>query len=210
MRLLSPFLLLVFAMAAFSADAGFRPLFNGKDLTNWHLVDAFPDRPSPWVVKDGVLSLTPKTKGWLSSDHEFDNFHLKFEFKIGPRGNSGVWLRSPEYYRQSRLGFEYQIYDDNKPPHKGSTAALYDCVPPSKAAWKPAGEWNQAEAICNKSKVVFMLNGEKVIDVDFDDPELNAKLPETHKLNKRHRKGHLGLTNHGDPVEFRNIVIKEM
>ena len=211
MRKLAPLVALAAFTLAFAADTDFKPLFNGKDFTNWHLLGATAGAPEPWIIKEGgIYACQPKTHGWLSSDKEYDNFHLKFEFRMSPKGNNGVWLRCPEQGRQSRLGWEYQIYDDGKPPHKGSTASVYDCIAPSKAAWKPVGEWNTAEVIANKSHVIHILNGEKVIDVDFDDPEVNAKLADDHKLSKRQRKGHIGLSNHNDPCEFRNFFIKEL
>src|SRR5207249_3152401 len=56
MKLITTLASLVLAVTALADDAGFKPLFNGKDLTGWHL--RRPDAQSSWTVADGVLKNT--------------------------------------------------------------------------------------------------------------------------------------------------------
>jgi len=184
---------------------GFAPLFNGKDLSGWVVPD------DTWAVKDGVIVCSGKPGGWLRSARQYANFILRGEYKISPKGNSGVFVRAPIVGRASRIGMEMQILDDyGKAPNKNSTGSIYDVIAPAKNMSKPAGEWNSFEITCNGRWVRFVLNGEKVVHVNLDDPAINARLPETHKLYKRLRRGYIGLQNHSSHVEFRNLRIKEL
>lgn len=188
-----------------SDEKGFVPLFNGRDLSGWVVPD------DTWSVSGGVIVCSGKPGGWLRSAKQYANFILRGEYKISPNGNSGVFVRAPIIGRASRIGMEMQILDDyGKPPNKNSTGSIYDVVAPTKNMSKPAGEWNSFEITCDGRRVKIVLNGEKVVDVNLDDPEINGRLPETHKLYKRLRRGYIGLQNHGSHVEFRNLRIKEL
>ncbi len=75
-------------------DEGFRPLFNGKDLTGWVHVN---DHPDTWSVKDGMIVTTGLPIGFLRTDRMFENFILEFEWNHQPRkdkreGNSGMFV----------------------------------------------------------------------------------------------------------------------
>lgn len=184
---------------------GFVPLFNGQDFSGWVVPDA------SWQIKDGVLVCTGRPGGWLRSEKRYENFILRGEFKISKGGNSGVFVRAPMFGRASRIGMEMQILDDyGRPPSKTSTGSIYDAVAPAKNASKPAGEWNSFEITCNRRRVRIVLNNVEVVNVNLDDPAINSRLPETHKLYKRQRRGYIGLQNHGSYVEFRNLRLKEL
>src|SRR5689334_17653698 len=69
-------------------EKGFVSLFNGKDLTGWHVA---PDpKPNGWSVKDGVLQNRRPSVNLLS-DREYLNFEIRYEYRV--LGNSGVKLR---------------------------------------------------------------------------------------------------------------------
>jgi hypothetical protein len=214
--------------------AGFVALFDGKTLDGWHVMGT-----PGWTVRDGVIAAPGKGSGWLRSDKEYDNFVLRLEFKNSPRGNSGVFIRAGDKGRTSRTGMEIQIFDDaGKEPNKNSSGSLYDMVPPTKNAAKPAGEWSEYEITANGTRIQVKLNGEIVQDVRTDDPAINAALEKRVAsdkarydkqvaaaaagtkaprplqpfplLKERRTKGYIGLQNHGTPVEFRNVRIKEL
>lgn len=191
-------------------EKGYVPLFEGKTLAGWHETGT-----KGWTVRDGAIVAPGKGGGWLRSDNEYGDFILRLEYNIGKRGNSGVFVRAGTQGRTSRTGFEVQIMDDaGRKPTRHSTGSLYDMVPPTKNAAKPAGEWNAYEITARGSRVQIRLNGELVQDIHTDDPALNAAIAEQHKnqsgfplLKDRRRRGYIGLQNHGDPVQFRNIRI---
>ncbi|MEZ8222026.1 protein of unknown function (DUF1080) [Candidatus Fervidibacteria bacterium JGI MDM2 JNZ-1-D12] len=179
------------------AEAGFVPLFNGKDLTGWHVMGS----PS-WKVEDGILVCTGEGGGWLRSDKQYENFVLRLEFRISKGGNSGIFIRSALEGNPAFTGMEIQILDDHgRDPAPYTTGAIYDAVAPKKNMSKPAGEWNFVEIICSGPWVVVAMNGEEIVRVNMDEHP---------KLKERLRKGYIGLQNHGSRVEFRNIRIKEL
>ena len=71
---------------------GWRPLFNGKDLTGWKAIGG---KLSSWGVEDGMLFTTGDGGGWLSTDDEYSDFELELEFRVPEGGNSGVFIRAP-------------------------------------------------------------------------------------------------------------------
>jgi len=200
---------------------GFVPLFNGKDLTGWN-----PKPAKVWEIEDGVLYCTGAKGKWVVTEKQYENFVLRLEYKISPKGNSGVFIRCPLTGRWSRSGMEIQILDDHgKPPGRTSSSSIYDVRAPDKNMAKPAGEWNQLEVTCKGRQMKVVVNGEAVHDICLDDPELNPKVDMTKyegkkpnkipgyiqaPLAKRAQKGHISLQNHSSPVWFRKIRIKEL
>lgn len=187
---------------------GFVSLFNGVNLEGWGVVG-----PPCWSVQDGVIVCSGGTErtGWLRSNRMYRNFILRLEYRISPGGNSGIFLRAPHYGRSSRLGMELQIRDDgNTPPTNTCTSAVYSVVPPRVNPAKPAGEWNQVEITLKDRHLRVIWNGHLVHDIHLDDPALSANLPRTHLLYRRPNWGYIGLQNHRNLVEFRNIFLKEL
>jgi hypothetical protein len=119
MKHLVAFALLMVAGSAFAAD-GFRPLFNGKDLTGWKLRKEGGDKT--WSVKDGILvnDVSGGKHGTdLVSEAKFRDFVLRYEYKVAKKANSGVYLRGR---------IEIQVLDDFErgTPTKGGNGAIYN------------------------------------------------------------------------------------
>lgn len=214
-RILACFIVLAVAATGFAMchterdleiEDGYKSLFNGKDLTGWVAMGS----PS-WKAENGLIICTGQGSGWLRSIAEYQGFILRLEFKISPRGNSGIFIRATEEGNPAFTGMEIQIMDDHgKPPVKNSTGALYAAVAPAANVSKPAGEWNEIEIACIGRRVKVTMNGQRLYAVNLDSPQLNAELPEDQKLTNRVPTGFIGLQNHGNVVEFRNIRIKDM
>jgi hypothetical protein len=186
---------------------GFVPLFNGKDLDGWEVRESKPGDKDKWSVNDNLLIAKPGG-GWIGTKKMYGDFVLKLDWKIFDGGNSGVFLRVPDYKGKdspSGHGMEIQILDNNSPQYKGKLkpyqycAGLYHFQGPSKEMFKGAGRWNAYEITCKGPVIQVVFNGEKVIDADATKDET---------LNKRPRVGYIGLQNHGTGVEFRNVMIK--
>ncbi len=189
---------------------GFQPLFNGKDLTGWKVLDG---KKELWKAEDNMIVVTGKGGGWLMTEKEYDNFELQLEFKIPKAGNSGVALRSPLAGLPSYFGMEIQILDDpwylDPKNYKGLkktqlTGSIYGVVPPSKEALKPVGEWNKFHITAKGRQITVELNGTKIVDANLDDYKDQAT---THPGILR-TKGHLGLQSHDGRIEFRNLYVK--
>src|SRR3954470_23959411 len=83
-----------------------RPLFNGRDLTNWT-----QNGSARWRVENGVIvggqEGDPKRGGLLATKEQFQDFELELEFMIDEHGkyNSGVYLRN-DPGRAGRSGYQ--------------------------------------------------------------------------------------------------------
>jgi hypothetical protein len=199
-----PLLLLVpLAQPAPPVEEGFTSLCADAELSAWRL-----PKPGAWECADGVIRKV--TGGTLFTRHIYEDFTLRLDYKIGPGGNSGVFVHAPLSGRHSALGMEVQIMGDHgKPPSDQSSGALYAAKAPSVAVTNPDGEWNALEVVFLGRHMKVTLNDQVIHDFDLDDPAANADLPPGIKLSDRCPRGFIGLQDHGAPVEFRNVRIKE-
>ena len=199
MKLITTLASLVLAVTALADDAGFKPLFNGKDLTGWHLRRA--DATSSWTVADGVLKNTVEAGKHgvdLVSDAKFWNFTVKYEYMVPDGSNSGFYLRGRH---------EIQILGDFKTgkPEKTGNGAIYNHTAPGEFASKPAGEWQTVEATIIGNKITVILNGKKIHDNVVCDRATGSQLDD-----KVMEPGAFFLQGDHGTVSFRNIVVKEL
>jgi hypothetical protein len=186
-------------------------LYNGKDLSGWHVESGKLDS---WAAKGEIVSCIKPGGGYLATDKEYGDFELKVDYRIPAAGNSGIGLRFPRGGWPSTDGMEVQILDDEHPMYKGLTnvhwnGAIYTHIAPKTRANKPVGEWNHYDIRCQGPKVVVKLNGTEIINANLDD--YNDSLGKGKvALGKRPRRGLVGLQSHGDPVDFKNIEIREL
>jgi hypothetical protein len=216
---------------------GYLLLFDGKTTEGWRAFNR-SDFPPNWVVEDGMLhmvgadNMTEEQKQLRSDivyDQAFSNFILKLEWKISPKGNSGIFYLGSE--NQGEQAFDYiwktapemQILDNDGHPDasKGKhgnrqAGSLYDLVPavPQNAA--PVGQWNQIEIHVKDRTVKHLQNGVVVVEYEMDTPEWQAMIKDSKfpGLNPTWSQvpvsGLIGLQDHSDPVWFRNIKIKTL
>jgi len=184
-------------------DEDFVSLSDDPALSAWR-----QPKDGAWECKDGIIK---KIKGGtLFSEQMYEDFCLRLEYRIQKGGNSGLFLRAPLSGRQSALGMEMQILGDHgKPPSAGSSGALYSAKAPDVSATNPDGEWNEVEVEFRGTQLKVTLNGQVIHDFDLDDPAVNENLREGIKLSQRCPRGYIALQDHGHPVEFRNVRIKE-
>ena len=183
--------------------AGFALLFNGKDFQGWK-------QSGNWIVdKDGSISREKLGGSLVYQVAKIpNNFELRFQWKVAKGSNSGVYYRPGQY--------EYQILDnavhvDGKNP-RTSAASLYFCMAPSHDATRPVGEWNHGAIICKGSVIQHWLNGKKVIGFDYKDKEWawNVDLLDKRGGKLAARGAFLSLQDHGDPVWYRGIKLREL
>jgi hypothetical protein len=209
------------------AEDGFTLLFpkdgvpEGWTVHDWADVKNAPPAGAEWKVVDGVLQGSDPRGTWLVSDKEYADFTLKFDFKLGDRGNSGCGLRFPGYGDPAFDGMELQMVDPryypsemNVPPEE-LTGSLYQVVAPRKQLFKP-NDWNSYEVTLKGTKVEVVFNGEQILDVDLKDYNATVKRhngEDAVALKDRPLKGHIGfqeLSRGGAHVEIRNARIKEL
>ena len=232
MKLLSTIAILLFFIAAapnqddFPAKKGWKSLFDGKSKKGWHIYRGEATGES-WQVEDGILMFVPinkpgvKTGGDLTTDEEYENYHLSLEWKISEGGNSGIifGVKEDSMYKKSYLtGMEMQVLDNNKHADakiiKHRAGDLYDLISSSKETVKAVGEWNKAEVIYNNNTLQLILNGETVVsttvgDENWDKLVAGSKF-RTMKGFGTFRKGRIVLQDHGDKVWYRNIKLKQL
>jgi hypothetical protein len=102
-----------------------------------------------------------------------------------------------------RRGIEVQILDShgkNEPLGPHDCGGVIGTVGPKKNMAKPAGQWNRMVVTCKGSQMRVELNGEEIVDLDLSQSA----------VKDRPLSGYVGLQDHGQPIWFRNIKIKEL
>ncbi|MBI5774487.1 MAG: DUF1080 domain-containing protein [Verrucomicrobia bacterium] len=229
MKSLALFLTAFAALSIHAADnelskeekaAGWKLLFNGKNLDGWrgYTLKGLPE--SGWKVEDGLLKTVAKAKGKeLITEQKFDDFELAWEWRVEPGGNNGIKYFVTEA-RPQAPGPEYQMIDDEKHPdgQRGGThqtAAFYDVLPPADdKPVKPGGEWNSSKLVVKGKHVEHWLNGKNVLTYELGSAEVKAGL-EKSKFKKfpdfgEKITGHIMLTYHQDECWYRSIKIREL
>lgn len=198
-------------------EASWQLLFDGETTTGW--MDS-KGKPAPQThVQDGTLNPHP-TDYMLVYDEPFKDFILSLDFKLSPKCNSGIFVRTwPLQPRQGKdvgfNGIEIAL-DDTTGAGFHDTGAIYDLVKPSKNAMRPAGEWNHIVVTCDDNLIQVELNGETVTRMDLDQWTEKNKRPDgsDHKFDVAYRdhprKGYIGLQDHGSDCWFRNIKLRKI
>jgi hypothetical protein len=195
---------------AVAAEPGFVVLFDGKTLNGWSLLGKSGDG---YLVQGGSIVCPPGGGGNLLTEKQFSNFILRFEFKLVDGSNNGLAIRSPLIAGSVAYeGMELQIIDNNSERYKAiqpwqKHGSLYHVFPAKTGFLKKPGEWNEQEVTVQGRTVKVVLNGHTILDVNLDsvtDPEILAKHP-----GLKRETGHIGFLGHDEPIEFRNIRIKE-
>jgi hypothetical protein len=187
------------AHLAMADEEGFRPLFNGKDLSGW----VAPDDKSLFTVEDGAI--VGRTRGdlkkneFLVTDKPYGDFHFRAKVKIR-NGNSGIQFRSKRADDGAVSGPQADVAD-------GYWGLLYEergrgileRYPEDKAnALVRKDDWNDFEIIARGDHVQIFLNGTKVID--RTDPKFD-------------KSGVIALQVHvGPPMEvrYKDLMIKPL
>jgi len=202
------------ALTAAERAAGWMLLFDGTSTKGWRGFKA-PEPDPGWTAK-GELSPDPKTSKDLMTRDTFENFDLTFEWKIGPKGNSGVMFHVTEAGGQTyESGPEYQVLDNSRgEPPLEQAGGLFALYAPEGAVTKPVGEYNTGRILVDHGKVEHWLNGVNVAAYDMNAADFKARVAASKFARwptfAASPSGHIALQNHGDPVAFRNLKIRRL
>lgn len=192
-------------------------LFDGHDLSAWRSDSGAPPR---WSVRDGYFEVRPGT-GALSTVRAFGDCQLHVEWAAPTpphgegqeRGNSGVFLMGR---------YEVQVLDSyrNRTYPDGQAAAIYGQYPPLVNASRPPGDWQAYDIIFHRprfdargglvspARMTVFHNGILVQDdVTLTGPTAHKRRPPYVAHPDRLP---LSLQDHGDPVRFRNVWVREL
>jgi Domain of Unknown Function (DUF1080) len=218
-------LLLAWPLSAAEIPEGFRPLFNGQDLSGWHGMPHFDPRElaamstedrakkidewttdarQHWSVQNGEL-VNDGHGAYLTTDQEFTDYELVIDYRTVPKADSGIYLKATP---------QVQIWDYTETDKfqlgadKGS-GGLWNNSPgtagkdPAELADKPFGEWNSFRIRQIGARTSVWLNGRHVVDNAIMENYFDRESP-------LFAKGPISLQTHGGEIRWRNIGIREI
>lgn len=204
-----------------SPPPGFNALFTGKNLSGWKgfvaAISKWAELPAQekilkqkaadekmnqhWRAKNGVLEYDGKGQNLVSA-RNYGDFEFWVNWKILPKGDSGIYLRGCP---------QVQIWDPadkgGKKDHAVGSGGLHNnqknSSTPLKRADKPIGEWNQFRILMTGEKVTVYLNNELVAH----DVSMENSLERDKAI---YPFGPIELQNHKNPLYFKNIYVREI
>ncbi|KAA0216930.1 MAG: DUF1080 domain-containing protein [Leptolyngbya sp. PLA3] len=190
-------------------EPAWQTLFDGRSLEHW--VQA--GEPDAWAIQDGNLVVAKPGKGWwLRTARMYRDFDLELEFNLSPGANSGIGIRGSSTGDPAFTGLEIQVLDSpGQTPEIWSCGAVYNAIPPAQDAVKPAGQWNSYRILLVADTLNVWLNGVQVQkDQKLDDRGFFRQIEQKLPLADRLPTGFIALQDHGDPVQYRNIRIRDL
>lgn len=189
-------------------------LFDGKDLSAW----TSGGKPAGWAVEGGAMVVNGS--GGIETVRKFGDMQLhlewaspaKVESESQGRGNSGLFLMG-RYEVQILDSFENRTYSD------GQAAALYGQHPPLVNASRGPGEWQsydvvfhpphfEGEKLAQPARVTLFHNG--VLVQDDQNFIGSTRHREVAQYEAHEPTGPIALQDHGNPVRFRNVWVREL
>ena len=193
-------------------------LFDGQDLSQWCAMDGSPTK---WVIKDSVMECV-RGSGYIRTKQNFGDCQLHVEWATPVpaegtgqgRGNSGVFFGLDRYEVQVLDSYNNVTYAD------GSAGSIYGQYPPLVNACRPPGQWqtydfiytaprfDAAGKLLSPTRLTIFHNGVLI--------QNNVKLTGPSSwLDRAPYQAHppkqpICLQDHGNPVRFRNIWVREL
>ncbi|MCC5940198.1 MAG: DUF1080 domain-containing protein [Balneolaceae bacterium] len=196
-------------------------LFNGVDLSGWHMdvpvMDQVPDTIAPFLVRDGLLVTLGEPRGHLITDESYENYRFETEYRFpGAPGNGGVLIHASTpraLYNMFPQSIEVQMMHENA----GDFWCIVEdiSVPDMEERrgpqeeWgiregdrrrilnltddseKPVGEWNHMVVEAFGSSIKVWVNGD-LVNYGFDATAT---------------RGQLAIQAEGAEMEFRNLTL---
>jgi hypothetical protein len=196
-------------------------LFNGKDLTGWHIdvpdMDKDPNLKSPFFVRNGMLVSQGTPGGHIITDAVYKNYRLDVEYRFaGEPGNCGVLVHAStprSLYKMFPKSIEVQLMHENagdfwcivedirvqdmekrrgaKEEWGTTEGKLRRVLNLTDGSEKPVGQWNKVRIECLNSTVKVWVNGD-LVNLGFDCTA---------------QEGQIALQAEGSEVEFRKVVL---
>lgn len=197
---------------------GWQLLFDGENPERHWRGFRRNDFPDGWQVVDGEITRAASA-GDIITREQYRNFEFEIEWKVEPRGNSGIfWRVSEDYHSPWVTGPEMQILDDDRHPDgrnpKTAAGSDYELYAPARDVVRPAMHWNRARIRVVKNHVTYWLNDVKIVEYELFGDDWSKRLAESKFADFEHfgriENGHIALQDHGEQVWFRNIMIRPL
>lgn len=189
---------------------GFKPLFNGRDLSGWVNVNC---APGTFQATNGVIYSTGVPTGELRTERMYQNFVFELEWRhLKPKGNAGIFVWADALTAPGQpfiRGVEVQVLDGLEGPGYTSDGDIFpihgarmipengrggDRAFPTEKRMRPSPEWNHYRIECVDGNISLAVNGKVV----------------TRGREASPRKGYICIESEGSPAEFRNLRIREL
>lgn len=224
MNKIIPPLIFCLGVICITARGQSKSLFNGKDLTGWHIdvpdMDKDASLKSPFIVRNGMLVSLGTPGGHIITDAVYKNYRLDVEYRFaGEPGNCGVLVHASTpraLYQMFPRSIEVQLMHENagdfwcivedirvqdmekrRGPRKewGVTEGkLRRILNLTDGSEKPLGEWNSVKIECLNNSVKVWVNG-TLVNLGFDCTA---------------QEGQIALQAEGSEVEFRKVVLTQI
>ena len=215
------FILSLFILVSSCSSQETISLFNGKDLTGWHIdvpmMDSIPNAINPFIVRNGMMVSLGTPQGHIITDKEYKDYRLDVEYRFaGEPGNCGVlvFASTPRaLYNMFPKSIEVQMMHENA----GDFWCIVEDVEVDdmvarrgpKEEWgitegkkrrilnmtddseNPLEEWNHMKIECLKNEIKVWVNGNLV----------------NHGYNATADSGQIALQAEGSEVEFRKVEL---
>jgi Domain of Unknown Function (DUF1080) len=202
---------------------GFSALFNGRDFDDWtggetrdpREIDALPAAEraawdammkqgieAHWRIEDGVL-VSDGQPPYLASTNDYGDFEMWVDWKIGPGGDSGIYLRgAPQVQIWDYTDADKHLHGADK-----GSGGLWNNDKherfPTELADRPIGEWNRMFIRMIGPYVTVRLNGKLIVKNVVMENYYDRSIP-------IFMRGPIYLQTHGAETRFRNIFVREI
>jgi len=203
-------------------QAQVKRLFNGRDLSGWHVdVPAMDNNPavkSPFLVRNGLLVSMGEPNGHLITDARYQDYRLEVQYRFaGKPGNCGVLVHASTpraLYKMFPKSIEVQLMHQNagdfwcivedisvpemekrRGPRENwgvTEGKERRIVNLTDGSEKPLGEWNTLIIECLGDAIKVWLNGDLV----------------NYGTGATVRQGQIALQAEGAEVEFRKVELR--
>ncbi len=188
---------------------GFTSLTDGKTLDGW--IGAVDDYE---VTPEGTIQCRPGRGGNLLTKDQYDDFIVRLYFRLPPRGNNGLAIRSPEKGNPAYLAMcELQVLDNDHPAYakldkRQYHGSAYGMAAAARGYLRPTGQWNYQQVRVEGSTIEVELNGNVILQADLS--EITDYMANSAHPGKDRTRGHFGFAGHNDPVEYRDVTIRRL
>jgi len=231
MKKMFPLFLLMLAVcqSSFAGDPvpeGFRPLFNGKDLTGWHGMPTYDpaqlaglpenernellqswnaDILLHWKVENGVI-INDGHGAYLTTDESFNDYEFLVDYQQSPKADSGIYLKNTpqvQIWDLSEEGGGLPVSLDK------ASGGLWNNSPgspgkdPLVIADKPVGEWNRMRIRQLGDRTSVWLNDQLVVDHAILENYFDRSRPLA-------KAGEIQLQTHGAEMHWKNLFIRQI